>query len=317
VKRSTSQADRGCHWQILFNNGQSTASRHNWVENNRDEILPPPAQISPGYDRHADWADAESDDDNDKALQASGRAKLTRRSDASARAARSRSPSNRGTSTGASSSMVGGLRAPPAVPRSFDHANRRTIIKDANNLTFAKNAKRQVPLVFPRRADTYTPTLIWQHGNVEYYLGSILDIAQDSCTGAANYTCIIDCMGDVFRRPWDPDALNTTAVLECAWNHAPKRVEYLVGVLTWVKSHILQAGGKQKIYVCCRKGERRSAAVVAVMLMVLHDFSINAASSQITDRRPAAALTCQIDSGYEASYGLVRDIVPQVLEAME
>jgi hypothetical protein len=312
VKKSTSQADRGCHWQILFNDGQSTARRHNWVECHRDEIL------NPKYDYQAKWGDMESDDDNDAAmLMVAHRAKLTRRSDTSARAARSRSPSNRGNASGASSSMAGGLRAPPAVPRSFDHANPRTIIEKANYETLATNAKRPVPLVLPKPADTFKPTLIWQHGNVEYYLGSILDIVEDSCRGAANYTCIIDCMGNVFRRPWEVNALNTTAVLECAWNHAPKRLDYLVDVLTWVNANVLKADGKQRVYVCCRKGERRSAAVVAVLLMVLHEFSINAASAQITDRRPAAALTCDIDHGYEATYGLVREIVPQVLARID
>ena len=59
----------------------------------------------------------------------------------------------------------------------------------------------------------------------------------------------------------------------------------------------------------CKKGERRSAAVLMVVLCEVYAFTRSAAKYQIEDRRPRAKVTMVPDGGFPASWEQVNDIL--------
>ena len=57
------------------------------------------------------------------------------------------------------------------------------------------------------------------------------------------------------------------------------------------------------------KGERRSAAVLMVLLCEVNAFSRNAAKFQIEDKRPGARITMAPEHGFPASWDQVNEIL--------
>jgi hypothetical protein len=188
----------------------------------------------------------------------------------------------------------------------------RMSFERASAVAFRANAARKVAVDMPSRASTARPDRIYRADRVELWLGSILDLTQDDCQAVSTYSVVVDCMGDIHHRPWAKEAFRNTALVECPWNHTEGRHGHMVSLLNWVIANVLQTNETHRIIVICRKGERRSAAVLAVMLILLYDFSVNAAAGQISDRRPTAKLTTERDHGYEATITQVQSIVSKV-----
>jgi hypothetical protein len=207
---------------------------------------------------------------------------------------------------------------PRANVPTLTRADLRQKIQVANAVAFADNESRHTKFSWPPSAQTHPPASVWHCGKVEYVLGSILDIIQDDCEAVPDWDLIVDCMGGIHRRPWDEDKFRGTAVLECPWNHVPRREANLIRLVTWIRDNLLENDDIRvvRIYVMCRKGERRSAAVMAVILMALHDFSLNAVDALIRDRHPKAMLTTEPEGDHEASYPVVRTIAPIVIAAI-
>jgi hypothetical protein len=270
------------------------------VQDRRDDIL---------YGHKKRWADMDSDDDNNPVLRNASakskpRAKLTRREDSTgassshpppvAANAKSKPRPEAGRAAGRSRSRAGQGRAAsrsrsPVAPR------RQTALERANFCAFRANDMRTVPVFMPGRASTARPDRIFRADKVEFWLGSILDLAQDSCLAVPTYSLVVDCMGSQHNRPWAKDNFVHTALLESPWNDQERRHGHLVAVLNWIIANVLtEGGGAQRVIVICRKGEGRSAAVLAIMLILLYDFTLNAAAAQISDRRPAAKLTTEL-----------------------
>lgn len=307
MRKSRTQVDRGCHWQILYNGGRSQIPRHDWVEQHRDYIL----NVVPANTERIRWADAEDTDDEDQP-PSTGRGSAKGSGKAVTLVARSRTPTQRG-----SSSMPGGARAPPAgLPRppSPPADLQRLSFVRANATSFAANALRTVAIP---PAATAPPSKIYKLGRQELWLGSVLDLCCDGCEPVKQYSVVVDCMGGVHHRPWEREAFANTALIECAWNHERGREHHLVTMLNWLIANIMHDHERHKIIVICKKGERRSAAVIAMMLICLYDFTLNAAAAQICDRRPSAKLTTARDGNYEATYTQVEQVMQAVKEGLE
>jgi hypothetical protein len=326
VKKTASQNDRGCHWQILFGGRESPQVQHDWVHERKDDLLPT-------YDSKIRWADAESGDDNDlpflrTSAKSKPRAKLTRReettgatsscpppvaanakskprSEAGRAAGRSRSPAGRGMADSRSRSAPRN-RSPPGRQMT------RMSFERANLVAFRANELRKIPVEMPSRASTRRPDRIFTANKVEFWMGSIRDVAQDACHAVPTYSLVVDCMGNVPYRPWAKDLFAHTALVECPWNDAERRVGHLVAILNWIVANVLTTSDTHRIIVMCRRGERQSAAVLAVMLILLYDFSLNAAAAQISDRRPTAKLTTERDHGYDPTMAQVQAILSKV-----
>ena len=70
--------------------------------------------------------------------------------------------------------------------------------------------------------------------------------------------------------------------------------------------------GEEGVFFC-KKGERRSAAVLMVVLCEVYAFSRTAAKYQIEDRRPRAKITMEPESGFQPSW----DQVNEILDALQ
>jgi hypothetical protein len=271
---------------------------HLWVHQHRDEII---AGRHRSKGLWISWADAESDDDNDKALRSNPRAKLTRAQDC-----RSRSPSNR---TGASSSMPGGQPAPPSV------VNPQ--IRFANSVAFHANSEKTAQMNMPDRQSLKLPSEIFRCSGVEVWLGALLHYTVDASRAVARHSLVVDCCGGRHFRPWTRAAFANTALLECPWDGGEDdtQVAHLATVLNWIIANVLKTTNAphapQSIVVLDRMGDSRSAAFVAVMLITLFDFTLSAASAQITDRRPTAKL-----EGPAALYNEVEAVLERVIAAL-
>ena len=72
--------------------------------------------------------------------------------------------------------------------------------------------------------------------------------------------------------------------MEVPWNYREGRLRYFIDFLDRLYVLSRKAGGV-KTFCFCKRGERRSAAVLAVTLMCYFGFTANAAKAQIEDRR--------------------------------
>ena len=69
------------------------------------------------------------------------------------------------------------------------------------------------------------------------------------------------------------------------WNHRQGRFGYFVDLLDHLDVLKRAPGGGLKMFGFCKRGERRSAAVLGVVLMCYFGFTANAAKAQMEDRR--------------------------------
>jgi hypothetical protein len=318
---------RGSHYRILFEFYDAPSAEHKWVEDHREEIAAYSREVrDPGtrgsWNPKASWADAESDDDNDRALRAlpftGAHAKKRLRSSANQDGGEDVSASS-SDPAGAGANVVG--RGDTAASSGVQRAPANRAIYEANRQAFNANDARGSAVSMPRDEDVQPPTCIIVRrrvSDVTVWLGSVKHLCDDGCALVANHSVVIDCMGDHDRRPWVKTAFNGTALLELPWNHKGGRIGHCLRVLKWLRDQNLMLSGRpESIYVCCRKGERRSAAVTALVLIFEFGFTLNAANTQIMDLRPGAGLTKMPDHGYPASYPEVEGLLDTIKRGME
>jgi protein-tyrosine phosphatase len=119
-------------------------------------------------------------------------------------------------------------------------------------------------------------------------------------------------MGKEPRRELSGDSFKAAKVLleSCPWNFESKRFENVAkllhsfgSMLTW------SSDGARKVLFFCKKGERRSAAVLMVILCEIFGFTRNAAKSQIEDRRSVAQITMVSEGTFPPSWPEVNQIL--------
>ena len=67
----------------------------------------------------------------------------------------------------------------------------------------------------------------------------------------------------------------------------------------------------RKVYVFCKKGERRSAAVLMVILCEVYHFSRQAAKFQIEEMRPRAKITMAYEGTFPPTWVEVNEYLDQ------
>ena len=104
---------------------------------------------------------------------------------------------------------------------------------------------------------------------------------------------MIDCLGEEPKRGLNADAIRQGQVLmaSCPWNFASQRFYNVNNMLHDFKGMLDRSDHNKmrRVLFFCKKGERRSAAVLMVVLCQIYAFSRNAAKKQIEDMRPRAA----------------------------
>ena len=125
---------------------------------------------------------------------------------------------------------------------------------------------------------------------------------------------VVDCMGDEPRRELSGDVFKASQVLisSCPWNYAQHRRENVDTLLHSFRSMLRFSNrALKKFFVFCKKGERRSAAVLMVILCEVYNFSRHAAKSQIEDRRSRAKLTTDYEHGFPPTWVEVNQLLDQ------
>ena len=124
-------------------------------------------------------------------------------------------------------------------------------------------------------------------------------------------------MGDEPRRELNGHMMQGSQVLvvSCPWNYGARRVENINKTLQSVQD-MLRYSNRQvrKVFVFCKKGERRSAAVLMAILCVIFHFSRNAAKKQIEDRRPKAKITTEPEGKFPPSWNEVNEVLDEIPE---
>ena len=280
---------------------QATRLEHSWVAENRDALLslPPPDDL-PAQSRQrsrslgrprskaiakagailrgASWAEAQSDDETDRQLQQA----YGRRHRAKAPGAtrpRGATPRGEGDAQASGSASASAGAATP-------HGNVRSEVADAreylNAQSFARDAQRTSPLQDIARCQP--PSLIWRSGDFELWLGGVHHVLDRNGANVRHYTILVDCLGDVHQRAFDPAWFANTSWVEVPWNYREGRMRYFIEFLDHLDVLRRQPSGV-RMFCFCKRGERRSAAVLAVTLMCYFGFTANAAKAQIEDRR--------------------------------
>ena len=125
---------------------------------------------------------------------------------------------------------------------------------------------------------------------------------------------LIDCMGDEPRRELNGHMMQGSHVLvvSCPWNYGARRVENINKTLQSVQD-MLRYSNRQvrKVFVFCKKGERRSAAVLMVIMCEIFNFTRNAAKSQIEDTRHVAKLTTSYENGFRPTWVEVNELLDE------
>ena len=155
------------------------------------------------------------------------------------------------------------------------------------------------------------PSCIITQGNIEVWLGSVAHLLSDDGANMPNFDVVIDCMGDSPRRDLPKRFTQHVTFLEVPWNYGPGRHDACAKMLR-VVSDRLETEVYTRVLVFCKKGERRSAAVLAVLLSVLFDMEVDAACEQITARRPCARVTTEPEGWYPAALPEVRRVVEEL-----
>ena len=127
---------------------------------------------------------------------------------------------------------------------------------------------------------------------------------------------IIDCLGDEPKRGLNADAIRQGQVLmaSCPWNFASQRFYNVNNMLHDFKGMLDRSDHNKmrRVLFFCKKGERRSAAVLMVVLCQIFHFSRKAAKYQIEEMRPPAAITMVPDGKFPASWIEVNEILDAI-----
>ena len=163
--------------------------------------------------RGASWAEAQSDDETDRQLQQA----YGRRHRAKAPGAtrpRGATPRGEGDAQASGSASASAGAATP-------HANVRSEVADAreyvNAQSFARDAQRTSPLQDIARCQP--PSLIWRSGDFELWLGGVHHVLDRKGANVRHYTILVDCLGDVHQRAFDPARFANTSWVEVPWNY--------------------------------------------------------------------------------------------------
>ena len=104
-------------------------------------------------------------------------------------------------------------------------------------------------------------------------------------------------------------------MMSCPWNWAAHRKENVDTLVNSFRSMLrFSTRPTKRVFVFCKKGERRSAAVLMVILCVIFHFSRNAAKKQIEDRRPKAKITTEPEGKFPPSWNEVNEVLDEITE---
>ena len=127
---------------------------------------------------------------------------------------------------------------------------------------------------------------------------------------------IIDCLGEEPKRGLNGDAIRQGQVLmaSCPWNFGSQRFYNVNNMLLDFKGMLDHSkhNKMRRVLFFCKKGERRSAAVLMVVLCQIYAFSRKAAKYQIEEMRPPAAITMVPDGKFPASWIEVNEILDAI-----
>ena len=121
-------------------------------------------------------------------------------------------------------------------------------------------------------------------------------------------------MGDEPRRELSGDVFKASQVLisSCPWNYAQHRRENVDTLLHSFRSMLWFSNrALKKVFVFCKKGERRSAAVLMVILCEVYHFSRQAAKFQIEEMRPRAKITTAYEGTFPPTWVEVNEYLDQ------
>ena len=130
--------------------------------------------------------------------------------------------------------------------------------------------------------------------NVELWLGGLGHLLEEDSVNVRLYDVIIDCLGDDVKREINAEMLATHVwPLLVSWNHVPSRLGQLRAATNVLREVMGNHAPRRplKVFFFCKKGERRSAAVLAVILCCLFGFSPPSAKKHIEVLRTGATLT--------------------------
>ena len=126
-----------------------------------------------------------------------------------------------------------------------------------------------------------------------------------------DFDVLVDCMGNTPRRGLAKTFAEHLTIVEAPWNFTQGRFAACIKMLSAV-SEQLRTEAYTKVLVFCKRGERRSAAVMAVLLSVLCDMEVGAACEHIASRRLGARVTTMTEGGYPPALPEVRQLVTRV-----
>ena len=121
-------------------------------------------------------------------------------------------------------------------------------------------------------------------------------------------------MGDEPRRELSVDVFKSSEVLmmSCPWNYAAHRKENVDTLVNSFRSMIrFSTRPTKRVFVFCKKGERRSAAVLMVILCEVYHFSRHAAKFQIEEMRPRAKITTAYEGTFPPTWVEVNEYLDQ------
>jgi hypothetical protein len=124
-------------------------------------------------------------------------------------------------------------------------------------------------------------------------------------------------MGAEPRRELSGDTFRAAKVFleSCPWNFQSKRFENVTKMLNSFGSMLTWSSDRvKKVLFFCKKGERRSAAVLMVILCEIFGFTRNAAKSQIEDSRSVAKITMVSEGTFPPSWPEVNQILDWLVE---
>ena len=133
-----------------------------------------------------------------------------------------------------------------------------------NAQSFARDAERRSPLQDIARCQP--PSLIWRSGDFELWLGGFHHVLDRNGANVRHYMILVDCLGDMHQGAFDPAWVANMSRMAVPWNYREGRVRYFIELLDHLDVLRRQPGGV-RMFCFSKRGERRSAAVVAVTLM--------------------------------------------------
>jgi hypothetical protein len=128
---------------------------------------------------------------------------------------------------------------------------------------------------------------------------------------------VVDCLGKEPKRELSGDVFKASQVLlvSCPWNFAQERHANVTTMLNAFRGMLRWCDRRhRKVFFFCKKGERRSAAVLMVVLCEVFGFSRRGAKCQIEDMRSVAKITTESERGYEPSWNEVNRLLDELRE---